>query len=329
MIFLFLIIAAQIFALSRLVFFPYPELFVYPYLTNHGLLPYRDILDQHFPGLMFFPVNLDNLGMITPEIARYWQYGVVVIIQILLFFIARKIFNSSKKAILVNLVFLAWQPFFEGWVLWIDSFLPLFLLTAFYFSYEAWQNGKSKNFFLAGVFLGIGLVFKQVVAPLAAIVFILLLLRKRSVKDALWFLVGFLPLPLLMLGYIVSRGIFSDFWYWTVIFNLTTFAKYGGRGATLSELLRIVSVYGFSLLAVVDKKSRSLALWTAVFALGALFSANARFDFVHFQPSLPFICLLTVMALQFCWRKAKFLILIYVIGASVLLFTFYKGHLGT
>jgi hypothetical protein len=328
MIFLLILIAANVFLLSRITFFPYPELFVYPYLTNHGLLPYKNIFDQHFPGLMFFPINLNNLGMVTPEIARYWQYGLVIIVQILLFFIARKIFNSSKKAILVNLVFLAWQPFFEGWVLWIDSFLPLFLLPAFYFSYEAWKNGKAKSIFLSGLFLGIGLVFKQVVAPLAAVVFVLLFLRKRNVKDALWFLIGFLPFPLLMLEYIVSKGIFADFWYWTVIFNLTTFAQYGKLAPTFSELFRVSSVYGFSIFALINKKSRSLAVWIGIFALGALFSSNARFDFVHFQPSLPFICLLTVMALEFALRKAKFLIPIYIIGSSIFLFTFYKGNLG-
>lgn len=315
--------------MGRLNFLPYPELFVYPYLTNHGLLPYHNILDQHFPGLMFLPINLNNLGMNTPEVARYWQYGLIIIIQILLFFIARKIFNSSKKAILVNLVFLAWQPFFEGWVLWIDSFLPLFLLPAFYFSFEAWEKGRPKNLFLAGTFLGMGLVFKQVVAPLAAVVFILLFLRKQNAKDALWFLMGFLPFPLLMLGYIISKGIFSDFWYWTVIFNLTTFAKYGGKGPTPFELLRVASVYGFSLFALMDKKSRNLIFWIAIFAFGALFSVNARFDFIHLQPSLPFICLLTIVAFDFTYRKARYLIPIYIIGASILLFTFYKGNIGT
>ncbi len=329
MIFLFLIIAAQILALSRLVFLPYPELFVYPYLTNHGLLPYRDILDQHFPGLMFFPINFDNLGMRTPEVARVVQILVIVIIQVLIFFIGRKIFKSDLKALIANLLFLVWQPFFEGWVLWIDSLLPIFLLPAFYFSYKAWENGKRKDLFLGGLFLGIGLVFKQVVAPLALIVLILLYFKRKDVKEIMWLLLGILPFPLLMIIYIISKGIFSDFWYWTIVFNLTTFAKYGRRGPTFFEFFRVAAVYGFSLLGLMSKKFRSEMLWLVVFALGALFSANARFDFVHFQPSLPFICLMSVVALDFAWRKLKFMSLFYIAVASIFLFTFFRGHIGT
>src|SRR3989339_1236932 len=73
--------------ITRLIYFPYPEFFIYPYLTNHGLKPYSQILDQHFPGLMFLPVNLNNLGMTTPETARLWSIAIVIIIQLMLFFI--------------------------------------------------------------------------------------------------------------------------------------------------------------------------------------------------------------------------------------------------
>ena len=129
MILLIFIILTNILVLSKLNFFPYPELFVYPYLTNHGFVPYRDILDHHFPGLMFFPFNLGNLGMDTPIAARFLQYGVVIITHIVLYLVAKKFLG--KKAILANIFFALWQPFFEGWVLWIDSFLPLILLPAF------------------------------------------------------------------------------------------------------------------------------------------------------------------------------------------------------
>src|SRR3990170_6955059 len=83
--------------LTKLIFFPYPELFIYPYLTNHGLKPYTQILDQHFPGLMFLPVNFDNLGVNDEYIARIWLIAVVVITQLLLFLISKEILKSNKK----------------------------------------------------------------------------------------------------------------------------------------------------------------------------------------------------------------------------------------
>lgn len=125
------VIVVHIFLLGRLIFFPYPEMFVYSYLTDQGLLPYKQIIDQHFPGLMFFPVNFATLGMSTPQAARLWQFGIVVITQILLFITARRLLNSDKWALVPNVFYLLWQPFFEGYVLWIDNFIPLLLLPAF------------------------------------------------------------------------------------------------------------------------------------------------------------------------------------------------------
>jgi hypothetical protein len=51
-------------------------------------------LDQHFPGLMFFPLNLDNLGMRTPSDAMLWSMGIVILIHLLLFLIGTRIFRS-------------------------------------------------------------------------------------------------------------------------------------------------------------------------------------------------------------------------------------------
>src|SRR5258706_7714594 len=34
------------------------ELTLYPYLTSHAFLPYRNIIDQHFPTLLFGPFSL-------------------------------------------------------------------------------------------------------------------------------------------------------------------------------------------------------------------------------------------------------------------------------
>src|SRR3989344_6612512 len=93
------IIFGHIFILSKLIFFPYPELFIYPYLTNHGLKPYSQILDQHFPGLMFLPINFDNLGMNTPETAKIWTVFIILIIHLMIFFLGSKIFKSRNKAL--------------------------------------------------------------------------------------------------------------------------------------------------------------------------------------------------------------------------------------
>lgn len=308
--------------LSKLIFFPYPELFIYPYLTNQGLKPYLQILDQHFPGPMFLPLNLDNLGMNTPDTARGLSIVIVIAVHLLIFFIGKEIFKSNIKALAVNILYLVWQPFFEGWVFWIDSFLPLMLLPAYYFLFR-------KYYFWAGLFIGLAVVFKQILIPLAALGAIYILCQERNYKKPLVFITG-LSIPIiLMLIYFISIGVLKDFWYWTVIFNLTTYAQMGrGEGPTTAHLTRVLLVFGSAFLAVVRIRQRQVQIML-IFLIGALLGLSTRFDFVHFQPALPFALMAFIFVLGTVGSfKRVWIVCIY--GAITLwwLIIFYKGHLG-
>jgi len=318
------VILVHILILSKLIFFPYPELFVYPYLTNRGLIPYRDILDQHFPGLMFFPINLDYLGMTTPEIARLWQYGVVVLTHIILFFVARKIFRSSLKALFSNFLYLVWQPFFEGWVLWIDSFLPIFLLVSFYFL-SSWDKKREvKLLFFSGLLFGIALLLKQAVLPLVALIAFFIFFRRKKIWDLMYFGFGFL-IPVVFLAiYIIRLGVWHDFFFWTITFNLTTFAEMGRKYPEASLFIR--SLFVFAPAFVAGRKDILISL----FILGSLAFAYARFDLVHLQPVLPFVVLGTMSVLGRIRKSvlAKIFLGFYLFAALFILTRFYQGHLG-
>lgn len=317
---LLLIIFGHIFILSKLVFFPYPELFIYPYLTNHGLAPYQQILDQHFPGLLFLPINFDNLGMNDAPSARLWLYGIVALTHLLLFVISKNILGSGK-ALLVNFLYLLWQPFFEGWVLWIDNFLPLFLLPAFYFSLR-------KKFFLSGIFLGIAVVFKQTVIPLAILMFLYILWTK-NIRGILGYTIGGLIPIAFMLIFISSQGIWLDFWYWTIIFNLTVYAQSGTQlPASFGFISRIVVVYGSSFTAFLCK-DKNITYILYLFLIGSLFGNLDRANFVHLQPSLPFVVIATTLGFHSLAKKRVLAILIavYVLIAGWWQNVFYKGHI--
>lgn len=329
--FLIAIIAVHVFILSRLIFFPYPEMFIYSYLTDQGLLPYTQIFDQHFPGLMFFPINFATLGMTTPEAARIWQYGIVAITQVLLFFTARRFFKSSKWALISSVLYVLWQPFFEGYVLWIDSFIPLFLISAFYFLSK--REKSEADFFLAGSLLGISLIFKQVVFPLIILSSAYLLLRKTKKKMLIWFGVGIsIPVTLLLL-YILIIGVWKDFYFWTFTFNITTFADMGRKYASLGELGKSGLVFGLALIALIyelsKKRLTNSKMALGVFFLGSLIFAYARFDFVHLQPALPFAVLLTALFIKEVSRdRLKLVGFTYLIATFAVVIPFYKVYLG-
>ncbi len=317
------IIFIHIYVLTKLIFFPYPELFVYPYLTNHGLKPYSQILDQHFPGLMFLPINFDNLGMTNESVARIWLISIVVIIHVLLFLISNAILKNSKKALLVNILYLIWQPFFEGWVLWIDNFLPLILLPAFYTFFK-------DKFFISGILVGLAVVFKQVMIPLAILLAFYVWWESKEFKKLRDFFIG-LSLPIfLMIIYLVSIGVFNDFFYWTVIFNLTIYAKYGrGERTDFAHLFRVVLVFGSAFLAVGKIKERSVQV-LLIFLIGSLVGLTTRFDFVHFQPALPFAILATILGIGKFKRLGiigKVAVIVYLLIAAWWINIFYKGHI--
>lgn len=315
--------------ISKLIFFPYPELFIYPYLTNQGLVPYKQIFDQHFPGLMFLPINLDNLGMVNEVVARWWLIGVVLLTQLLIFWITNRLTGNPKQALLANLLYLIWQPFLEGWTLWIDNFLPLFLLPAFYFTYNSINSKKNwRSIFWAGVFLSLGVLFKQVIIPLAGMVFLLLLFYRRDIRTITYFFAGILPVPILVSWYYLSLGAIKDLWFWTITFNLTTFAQFGGKAPFLSGVIRVLGVYSPALLLPLIK-NKKLALTLTIFLLGSLTGDIARFDMVHFQPSLPFVVIISVLIISELLRRSnlRWLIAGYLIMIGIWLPIFYKGHL--
>lgn len=317
-----LILVVHALILSKLIFFPYPELFIYPYLTNHGLKPYQQILDQHFPGLLFLPVNFDNLGLHNEIIARGWLIAVTLLTQILLFFVFSKILKSNKKALLVNFLYLFWQPFFEGWVLWIDSFLPLIIIPSFYSLYK-------KKYFLCGLLLGLGIIFKQTLIPLGFLNLIFVFWQTRKIKECIVFGLGVTGPIVLMLLYLASIGVLKDFWYWTVTFNLTIYAKFGTSvPPTIGYITRILLVY-LPALGILFNKERRLAYLVFVFLIGSLAGVFDRADFVHFQPSLPFAVMATTLVVyQFSKENLfKIVMIPYILIGIWWLNIFYKGHI--
>ena len=280
--------------------FLYPELLIYPYLTFNKLLPYKQILDQHFPGLMFFPINFYSLGFRDPE-----SFKVLLVITILIQ--SAMIYKITKSKLSVFL-FTLWQPLFEGNQLWLDTFLPLFTLPA----YLLIQSG---NWWLSGLLLGIGIVFKQTLIPLSVFVG-LLLLFKRQIRP-FWIFSAFSLAPsMLTLIYFHSLGALGDFWYWTITFNLTTFAAYGRNLPTLGELIKVLSITclaGF--LFMTRPKTRQALILALVSSLETL----SRFGLIHLQPAIPFLAIASANLKN--QTKAAFVVIVI----SIVWFGYFLG----
>ncbi len=344
---LIVVIAIHLFLLSNITFFPYPELFVYSYLTKSGLIPYHQIFDQHFPGLVFFPVNLATLGIDTVAEYRILQLSIVGLTHVLLFLVSKKLFKSNLFTLIPSLLYLIWQPFFEGDVLWIDSFVPPLLLGAYYFLIS---QSKKWNLFWAGILLGVSLLLKQVAGPLIVLIGLYLLYKERSIKKVIPYAIGVLIPVSYLLYWVTSLGIWSNFWYWAVTFNMTTFAEMGKTSATMGQSVRVMLVYGVAGLILVGsllarifnfqfsifnqsqinklRNDKNISL-LAIFFIGSLLFAYARFDYVHLQPALPFAILILTYSAKYMldtrvWRY--YWIPAYAGMTIYLLIPFYRSN---
>ena len=290
-------------------FYPYPELVIYPYLRSLGWLPYKQIIDQHFPGLMFFPVNLNSLGFSDP-----FSLKVLLILVVLLQ--STLIFRISRSWIAVALYSL-WQPFFEGSQLWIDLFLPLFTLPAFIFF-------EKKKWFWSGLFLGLGVIVKQTLVPLVVFAAILIIwhYRGKSLPILASFGLATLIPAAVMLIYFGKLGILPDFWFWTFSFNLSQYAKQGILFPTAGQLIKLVwPIAVITLAAIWLKNSRKDIGWMVFSIIGGI----ARFGFIHLQPAVPFFVIIYSLLVNSIYKHNRALA-VAVLLPSLIYFGFFLSR---
>ncbi len=231
-----------------------PEFFVYPYLEQNSLKPYTQIIDQHFPGGFFLPINFATLGFTTPDSFLRLHVLLVTLICFFIFKITKNIFSV--------LLFLAFWSFFDGGHLWVDTFVALFALSAYYFSTQ-------KKWLSTGISIAMAVLFKQSLVLL-------------TLPFLLTSPLAYLP-TLLLIIYFSAIFNFRDFWYITGVFNIT---GYAGKAFFLERLPKWIFIFTPTIILI--KKYSILFFFLAVTLIGFL----ARPDTVHLQPAAPFLILL-------------------------------------
>lgn len=301
------IVAQQLLILGSLRFVLYPELVVNSYLTAAGFLPYREILDQHLPGLMFFPVNFHTLGLRDAWDFHLLLMAVAGSLTVLTYLVARRLAGEAT-ALLAALAYAAWQPFFEGETLWLDTFLPLFTLPALVLVLDA-------RWFLAGLVLGTGLLFKQTLAPLVAFAGLLVLKQcgLRGWRSLLRFAAGASLPALAMLLHFAAIGVLADFWFWSVAFNLTTAVRSATLVPQTGDLVRIALPVAIAIAAVAIAPARCRAGLVALWGCASIAGGLGRFGLVHLHPAVPFFAILLGMLGVELWRRRATLALVALV----------------
>lgn len=277
--------------LRQISFFPYPEMLTETYFLSKGMLPYTQINDQHFPGLFLLPVNLKTLGFDSVEKLRWLHFGLIGFTTLILY----RLIGKLRWTILFLVFFLLW----EGNTLWVDSFVAPLVLLAFYGLWSKWSFSSVKKLFFTGILLGIILVFKQHAVVICAAAVLWVWFRRVSWKHWLGFVIGGM-LPMSLVGiYYFGLGVWPDFWFWTVVHNLTGYTALEGRIPGIGELTRfllLVIPAAFGLLKL------GKLFWPAgLFILASLIYLIPRFGLIHAQVGLPLLIFLLSKRPKMYW----------------------------
>lgn len=290
----FLIIPVLIFLASNLLSFIYwPEMLNWPFFIANGWLPYRDIAIVHTPVLLGLLTYFYKLFGFNPWTLHLFGSLLLVITTTLIGLMTKKI--SSQ--IIFGLLVLA----FSGNTVWFESLLAPIILLLY------WAL-KSKKFILAGIFFGLALTTKQTVAYLLPVV--VLSFWKQKPKVFLTFLVSvFMPLALFTF-WLITNGLFIDFWRWGVQFVfLKTSATAGEHAYVLWPTIKQFALVS-SLIFIPLIFSKNLAF---VWMLFSLLFAVPRFDYFHLVPFVAFFAL-TIGAAKI---KKKFLIMVIIFSLII------------
>ncbi len=269
--------------LLRSSFFPYPEILTEIYFLKAGMLPYTQINDQHFPGVMLSPVNLGTFGITTVGNLRTVHLSLIIVNFIILF----KLLKRSRPVIkltslmLYSLFLFSW----EGNTLWVDSFITTLALTGFYLLESGWAFRNSLSHLITGLIFGFLLTFKQHGIFLGLTAGIWVASHRPPIKQlGLFILGGILPMAVNIL-YLYQIGVFKDFWFWTVSHNLTGYAGLEGRWPIFGEGVRFLAVIFPAL--VVTWVAKRMSYPHLLFLLSVLFYVFPRFGLIHAQIALP------------------------------------------
>lgn len=264
-------------------YFLSPEFTLYPYLVSRGFLPYANIIDQHFPSLIFGPLSFPSWLTGNPFPLSI-IFGALTATTDLFIFLSL-VRKGNQKPLFWLLSWVVISYWFSGNTLWLESFITLYLAIIFFLG----RNDKPDRSLLLGFFFALILLVKPTFFPLLVLLFI----YRKLVLDC-YFLTGFF-LPLLLTGLFLGRsGIVADFFDLTIRFNRQFYAQYATKLPTPRQIIETAVIFTPAVYLLLSRKK----LLPILIILGAVIAAFPRFEYIHLQPALLLLLLFSASELN-------------------------------
>ncbi len=307
------IILIQFLILTHLQFTAWPEMFSYPYLINKGFTIYKDIGFPYQPLFSLILAFVYQVFGYQLEVIKLIAWLMILVSDILIFLISIKILGKNLKALLPLVFFCLLQPLMDGATLWFDLATVPFILLGIYLFLTLIGL---KRFFWLGFFLSLACLIKQQVAVVFPLILIYLLVTKKF-KDSPMLLIGSLIPVLAVTFYIISKGILTDYIFWTITVPLVWYPKFPGYTHFPSrlEIAETILIFGPGIFwSILNWKKIDFKIIFLIF-LALFITAFPRFEFFRFQEALALYVILLAYLLQLKIGKCSL-----IIGASLAIF---------
>lgn len=259
-----LLAAFQLWLLKSLTLFITPEFTVYTYFSTHGLLPYRQIIDQHFPAIFFGPFGLETLGLGSPQTLLLLYPILIILINLLFWRIIQSKTQDLMSRILLQLGLIFSLTLLAVNHLWLETFTLVFVLAAIFLL----GTKKTLAGIFAGFFLGLAALTRPLLGPF------LFLIWWRSRHKTLLIVGGLIPL-LVTLLWLIANGLMADL-VAMLGFNGQVYAKEAVQFINRGAALKLLWVGGWLGLTIAKPT------WSLLLAIpAALLPSYPRFELFH------------------------------------------------
>lgn len=266
-----MIILAIIFHLLLIVkagFFLSPELTLYPFLTHNGFLPYKEIIDQHFPVILFGPISLPAV-LTTNPLPLLALFLLIIALTDYFFYYGLIRFKSAHRQ-LPLIAFVSVSFYFQVNFFWLETFICFFLSLIIFFSKSDHDFSK----LTLGFLLALTILVKPTIIP--GIIFLLFFLRPKINRH---FIVGLLLPPLIIALYLIKLDIYREFYQLAFEFNRQHYLFGGLQYPNARQLIEVI-IFSTPFVFLTFKKAKTLLLASLFFS----FLAYPRFEPFHLLP---------------------------------------------
>jgi len=316
------ILAIQVFLLINLKFTAWPEMTLWPYLITKGWLPYTNIAIAHTP-LMLIDLSIFYKLFGT----GIWQLKLFTWILILLFdglvfYVVRKIWNT-KTALLALGSFVVWNLFYDGNGLWFDLYMGILAFCSFYFV-------RKKDWFWTGVFWALAFFSKQTaIWFLLPIGYSLIKSLGFGFKNVWKVVKGVLVVSALFVLISLVFGIMSDFWNWAVKFGVFVLPKSQGQIQLPDLKTLLLAAFPFSIFLLLSREIRKTNLDLFFWGFAGVLGAYPRFELFHFQPSIPFLAIISALVfveIKKTVKPVKIFVVLYILISTYLFAAYFMRN---